>query len=356
MKAFTIAKRLVKQILGDKRSIALLFIAPIFVLTLLSMILNVSAPTPNIKVNNIPNDILVELKKEGNISEFTDEQEAIKDLKNKKIDALIKYHENKITIILEGSEPSVTKNVLNAFNKAISKVTNENLSKLLKTIPKNSSLPVIEKPETIFLTGSEDMTMFDSVAPMLMGFFVFFFVFLLAGVSFLRERISGTLDRILATPLKRKEIVYGYFLGFGVFVAIQTLIIQLFMVYGLKINIMGSFWTVLIINLLLASGSLALGTLLSTFAKNEFQLFQFIPIVIVPQVLFSGIFDLRKAPDIIIILSKLFPMTYGAEALKDVVVRGKGFLDIKLDLFILLLYAIAFLWLNILALKKYRKI
>lgn len=200
------------------------------------------------------------------------------------------------------------------------------------------------------------MTMFDSVAPMLMGFFVFFFVFLLAGVSFLRERISGTLDRILATPLKRKEIVYGYFLGFGVFVAIQTLIIQLFMVYGLKINIMGSFWTVLLINLLLASGSLALGTLLSTFAKNEFQLFQFIPIVIVPQVLFSGIFDLRKAPDIIIILSKVFPMTYGAEALKDVVIRGKGFLGIKLDLFILLLYAVAFLWLNILALKKYRKI
>lgn len=356
MRTITIAKRLIKEILGDKRSIALLFIAPVFVLTLLSFILNTKAYTPNIKVTNLPNNLLDQLKKEAYISEFTNGNEALHELKDKKIDGIIKYNKDKITIILEGSEPSTTKAVLGVFNKATSSVTTENFNKILKKLPKNTELTIMAKPETIFLTGSEDMNMFDSIAPMLMGFFVFFFVFLIAGVSFLRERISGTLDRILATPLKRREIVFGYFLGFGVFVSIQTLIIQLFMIYCLNINIVGSFWTLLLTNLLLAAGSLALGTLLSTFAKNEFQLFQFIPVVIVPQILFSGIFDLREANPIIVMLSKVFPMTYGAEALKNVAIRGLTLWDIKFDIFILLLYAVIFLWLNILALKKYRKI
>jgi ABC-2 type transport system permease protein len=118
----------------------------------------------------------------------------------------------------------------------------------------------------------------------------------------------------------------------------------------------GSFWAVLVINLVLASGSLALGTLLSAFARNEFQLFQFIPIVIVPQIMFSGIFDLRNARTWAKILSKIFPMTYGAEALRDVMLRGKTLIDVKYDLLVLIGYALLFLILNTLALKKYRKI
>ena len=105
------------------------------------------------------------------------------------------------------------------------------------------------------------MGAFDSMAPILMGFFIFFFVFLIAGIAFLRERISGTLDRILATPLKRWEIVLGYFLGFGMFVALQTIILQVFSIYVLNVPMAGSFWAVLVINLVLAGGSLALGTL-----------------------------------------------------------------------------------------------
>lgn len=169
--------------------------------------------------------------------------------------------------------------------------------------------------DTKYIHGSDDMTTFNAIAPMMMGFFIFFFVFIMAGVSFLRERISGTLDRLLATPVKRIEIVYGYFLGFGIFVLVQTLVIQLFMIYCLKIDLEGNFFLVLLINVLLAAGSLALGTLLSAFARNEFQLFQFIPIVIVPQVLFCGLFDLRGAPTWVIVLSKIFPLTYAADAL-----------------------------------------
>ena len=84
-----------------------------------------------------------------------------------------------------------------------------------------------QKPELKidYLHGSSDMGQFDYFGPVLVGFFVFFFVFLIAGVSFLRERTTGTLERLLARPLRKWEIVMGYVLGFGIFTMIQSTII-----------------------------------------------------------------------------------------------------------------------------------
>jgi len=336
MRVLSIAKRLIKQLRGDKRSIALMFVAPVFVMYLLSAILTSATTTPNIDIISAPEAYVTKLQSLANITKVDNEEIALNNLKDKSIDAYIIFNGNIPKITLEGADPSITSLVMNTLNKL-------------------STSSVMLKPEIVFLHGSKDMGSFDSMAPILMGFFIFFFVFLIAGVAFLRERISGTLDRILATPLKRWEIVLGYFLGFGLFVAIQTIILQVFSVYGLNVPMVGSFWSVLVINLVLASGSLALGTLLSAFARNEFQLFQFIPIVIVPQIMFSGIFDLRNAPAWARILSKIFPMTYGAEALRDVMLRGKSLMDVKNDLLMLLGYALLFLTLNTLALKKYRK-
>ncbi|WP_298837013.1 ABC transporter permease [Clostridium sp.] len=336
MRVLSIAKRLIKQLRGDKRSIALMFVAPIFVMYLLSAILTSGATTPNIAIVSAPDIYVNKLQSLANVSKPYNEKIALKNLNNKSIDAYIVFSDNKQKITLDGADPSITSLVMTTLNK----LSLDNTT---------------QKPEINFLHGSMDMGAFDSMAPILMGFFIFFFVFLIAGVAFLRERISGTLDRILATPLKRWEIVLGYFLGFGSFVAIQTIILQIFSVYGLNVPMVGSFWAVLVINLVLASGSLALGTLLSAFARNEFQLFQFIPIVIVPQIMFSGIFDLRNAPTLANILSKIFPMTYGAEALRDVMLRGKSLIDVRYDVIILIGYALLFLMLNTMALKKYRK-
>jgi ABC-2 type transport system permease protein len=336
MRVLSIAKRLIKQLRGDKRSIALMFVAPVFVMYLLSAILTSGTTKPNLEVISAPDSYVKTLQNHAYVNKVDSEEIALKNLKDKKIDAYIIFKENKPKITLEGADPSITSLVMNMMNKI-------------------SSSSAVQKTEITFLHGSMDMGVFDSMAPILMGFFIFFFVFLIAGVSFLRERISGTLDRILATPLKRWEIVLGYFLGFGLFVSIQTVILQVFSVYGLKVPMVGSFWAVLVINLVLAAGSLALGTLLSAFASNEFQLFQFIPIVIVPQIMFSGIFDLRNSPAWAKILSKIFPMTYGAEALRDVMLRGKSIFQVRYDLIILIGYALLFLTLNTLALKKYRK-
>jgi ABC-2 type transport system permease protein len=347
MKTLIVAKRLIKQIAADKRSIGLMFLAPIFVILLLNIILTSSASKPIIDIVSAPDPFVDVLSKDADVRTASSEQVALDNLKGGKSDAYVIFSGNTPEITIEGSNPSITGLVMSVIQK--------NMNAKTSGSPGVPNTPPVGKPDIHFLYGSDKMGTFDSLAPLFMGFFIFFFVFLIAGVSFLRERISGTLERILATPLKRAEIVWGYFLGFGLFVALQTIVIQIFMIYGIKVDMKGNFWLVLFVNLILAGQSLALGTLLSTFARNEFQLFQFIPVVIVPQILFSGIFDLREAPAWVTVLSKIFPLTYGADALKGVMIKGKGLIDIQVDVYILLGYTAVFLILNTLALKKYRK-
>ena len=357
MKAFTMAKRIIKQIIGDKRSLALLFIAPIIVLFLFNIILSSTIDNPKLlldKNSNIPSTLVDELKKQGEVTISGDSNKRLLDkIKNREYDGLIQLKDNELITTVEGTEMSISgavqKSVATAFGDYTKGMISDN-DKL-----KMMGIQMLEN-KVEYINGSSDVSLFDSIAPMMMGFFIFFFVFLLAGISFLRERISGTLERLMATPIKRWEIVMGYFLGFGVFVMLQTVLIQLFMVYVLGITIKGSSYVVLLINILLAAGSLSLGTLLSTFAKNEFQLIQFIPIVIVPQIMFCGIFSLREAPMWVNGLSKVFPLTYAADALTGVVLRGATVSDVSIDILILTGYAVLFIVLNALALKKYRKL
>lgn len=353
MRTFIVANRLIKQIVADKRTIGLLLFAPIFVIYLLSVILTASSSTPRIDIISAPDAFVSDLRAQADVMLVTDEASALLRLKNGEIDAYVIFANSSPVIMVDGADPSETKLVLSAVNKALTQTMADTLS--AQSI-RGGGTAIAGNPEVNYLYGSEEMNAFDAMAPMMMGFFIFFFVFLIAGISFLRERISGTLERVLSTPLRRSEIVGGYFFGFGLFVTIQTFVIQAFMLYVLDVPMAGSFWLVLLINLILAGGSLTLGTLLSAFARNEFQLIQFIPIVIVPQILFSGIFNLAEAPGWVVVLSKIFPMTYGADALRNVMIRGYGFADVSQDVLILFGYMVVFLVLNILALKKYRRI
>lgn len=140
--------------------------------------------------------------------------------------------------------------------------------------------------------GNADTGFFNKILPILIGFFVFFFVFLISGMALLRERTSGTLDRLLATPVKRYEIVFGYLLSYGVLAIIQTLVFVLVTILILGVQVVGNIGSLVVVNLLLALVALSFGILLSTFANSEFQMMQFIPIVVIPQVFFTGIISL----------------------------------------------------------------
>lgn len=107
--------------------------------------------------------------------------------------------------------------------------------------------------------------------------------------------------------------------------------------------------------LLLSLTALTLGLLLSSFAKNELQMIQFIPLVIVPAVFFSGIFNLESMPDVISWIGMISPLYYAAEAMQDVMIRGYGLSQVYVEILVLIGFSALFMALNILSLKKYRK-
>jgi len=357
-----IAGRVVRQILKDRRTLALMFIAPLMVIFLLYTVFNSAATSVTIETIALPDMLQTALSEQSDLLPSTDLNASLERLKAREIDGVAIYSEPKLTVYVEGSEASVVTAVRKAVTTAVAAFTTAQTREALQkfTAASRANSAAVSVVQTVvslqFLNGSEDTTGFNHIAHLLMGFFIFFFVFIIAGVAFLRERTSGTLERLLATPIRRYQIVLGYFGGFGVFVFLQTLLIQAYMVGVLGVPLEGDFALVMLINLLLAAGSLALGTLLSAFARNELQLFQFIPIVIVPQVLFCGLFSLRGAPEWVVWLSKAFPLTYAASALTDVAIRGQGIATLWPDLLALSGYIVVFLILNTVVLKKYRTI
>ncbi|REH91557.1 ABC transporter permease, partial [Staphylococcus felis] len=122
------------------------------------------------------------------------------------------------------------------------------------------------------------------------------------------------------------------------------------------LHIEGNILWVFITNILLALVALSMGIFVSTFANSEFQMIQFIPIVVIPQVFFSGIIPIEQLASWVKSLSMIFPLTYGGKALTAVMVRGEGLEGIWMQLFILIGFMIIFTILNIIGLKRYRKI
>ena len=158
---------------------------------------------------------------------------------------------------------------------------------------------------------------------------------------------------MLSTPIKRWELVLGYVLGFGGLTVVQSSLITFYVVYVLGVMMVGSIWLVLLITLLTAICALTLGMLLSTAASSQFQMLQFIPIVVVPQIFFCGLFQLSPEWDVI---GRFMPLYYSADALNEIMIRGNGFNAVFIDISILLAFSIVFVFGNIKLLKKYRNI
>ena len=194
------------------------------------------------------------------------------------------------------------------------------------------------------------------VAPVLIGYILFFFVFLISGMALLKERTTGTLDRLLATPVKRSEVVFGYILSYSSLAIVQTIIVTLSSIYLLNIEVVGSLYYVIIVNVLLAMVALSLGLLLSTIAKTEFQIMQFVPIVVIPQMFFSGIVSVESMGKIAVYISKILPVTYASDGLSKIILEGKNLVAVKHDVIVLIVFCIVLIALNIIGLKRYRKV
>jgi len=193
----------------------------------------------------------------------------------------------------------------------------------------------------IWLSFPEEMGTLDYVAPALLATLALFFGFLLTGISFLRERSQGTLERLMASPVTRGDIVLGYLLGFFLFALLQSLIIVLFTVYALDIQYTGSLWEILVFQTVVLVGAINLGIFISAFAKNEFQMVQFIPLIILPQVFLCGLlWPVEQMNTALQWIAKFLPLTYAVNGLRDIMLHGKTLGETGGDLLVLAGFAV----------------
>ncbi|PGT77121.1 ABC transporter permease [Bacillus sp. AFS040349] len=355
MRTAALIKRIFQQMYRDKRTLALLFIAPLLILTMMHLVFNGENIDPILGVESVDQRLIEKLKSANIIIEEFNEE--VVDVENtiikQDLDGFLKVEDGLFTLTLLNSDPSSAKWLQMKINQITSSLFQ---TPLLQQSNMKMDMANKDQMKTEYVYGDSDTVFFDVLSPTLIGFFVFFFVFLISGIGLLKERTSGTLERLMTTPIRRGEIIAAYLVGFGVFAILQTCIIVFYSINVLDMVLIGSIWNVILINLLLALVALSLGILLSSFAASEFQMVQFIPIVIIPQIFFSGILPLEGMADWLQILAKFMPLYYAADALKGVMYKGSELNEISGDLYVLIMFAIVLILFNLFALKKYRKL
>ncbi len=164
-----------------------------------------------------------------------------------------------------------------------------------------------------------DTTVFAQVGPAMLGLFPFVLMFLVTSITTLRERRSGTLERLLTMPVRRLDIILGYALAFGLVAIAQATIVSWFAVAVCGLDLGGPFWQLILVSVLDAVLGVSLGLLASAFATTEFQVVQFMPLIVFPQILLGGIFVPRdQMPDVLEAVSDVLPLSHAVDALNHV--------------------------------------
>ncbi|WP_030673356.1 ABC transporter permease [Streptomyces rimosus] len=159
---------------------------------------------------------------------------------------------------------------------------------------------------------------FDSVGASLLGVFPMITMFLVTSIATLRERTSGTLERLLAMPLGKADLLGGYALAFGALAIVQSALATALSVWLLDLDISGSPWLLLLVAVLDALLGTALGLLVSAFASSEFQAVQFMPAILMPQLLLCGLFTPRDTMQPALrTLSDILPMSYAVDSMTE---------------------------------------
>jgi ABC-2 type transport system permease protein len=318
-----VAQRIVLGFRRDRRSLGLLFAAPIVVLSLVGAVWgSATERVPAVLVAtdrfNLPapivNNLVGSTAIHGRRGTF---DEGVRQLRDGEVDAVVWLDGTTLHIQIEGADPLESGSIGGAIQKALTEAV-------------TAGNPVLTGPTIAIeqLYGGADYSILDYLAPVLIAFFAFFFIFLLSAVSFLRERTTGTLERLMATPLRRGELVLGYLAGFSFFALLQAILILVFTVFVLQVRYRGNLATIFIVEAVLVVGAVSLGLLVSAAARNELQAVQFVPLVLLPQVFLSGLLiPVDQLPQYLGPISALLPLTYANEALRSVMIKGYGLSD-----------------------------
>lgn len=455
-----ISKRILSQFGHDKRTLALLFVAPIVVLWLLSILLGTSSYVPTVATVDLPKQYQVALERQDVKIKDVDEEKAAALLEANKVDAVLRLEEGTTTLNVwaEGSDSGKTAAVLGVVGDATSefsekaradmqkdmeakkkeiekakkeaeqkrdeikaKIENaraeaeakqaeakyqqqkakDKFKSALKKMPKESQAMLmknfngifdgmesidtssitgtmddidmdsigidtddfdidfdvdtympIQDMKTTYLHGSDEWEMFDFYGPIFIGIFIFAFTFITSGMSLVNEKSAGTMSRFLATPVKSWQILGGYSLGFGLLSLVQVAVIIVVALKFIGFPNEGNVALVVCIAVSLAIASVTLGLLVSGLAHNAFQVVQLILLFVVPQILLSGLFDLSNAPGWLQVVSQCLPLTYGVDAMREVMLRGAGLDVIGTDLAVVWGFIVIFFMLAALGFRK----
>ncbi len=359
-----IVRRLVQEIRRDRPSLALLFMVPIAMTGLVTFIVRESQapPVEVVLVNEagargIPVEAVLRSALEAEdvtVTAAPDEEAARTMVENGDASIAIVLPPDlgedaaTITLITNGLDPVSDATQVAVVQQALVGAA---------AAAAGARLPAISHV-TVYGVPSDDPI--APFAPAIVAFLAYFFVYILTGVSFLRERIGGTLERLMATPVSRGEVVVGYIVGFGLFATLQVAVLMAWVLgtihvpaigplpefaIGLGVEMAGDPVTAFLVVVLLALGAVSLGIFLSTFARTELQIMQFIPLVMTPQFLLSGVlFPVSSLPAVLQPFVGLMPVTYAVDGLRQVFVAGAGLSSavLRWDMAVLALVAVFF--------------
>ena len=286
MRILAISQKVFIELLRDKRTLLLLFAVPIFIMWLMNAAFSASTETDvTIAVVGVSENITKSLDDVQHITarDFQSQDSAQDALEKEKVDAILSFKdENHYQVTYANTDPGKTTMTRQVINSTLKQVQVQELIDNLKkaqqanlqaqvqstegqmtqttTSPDDSSQINIKLSEN-YIYGDKNTTFFTKMTPILMGFFVFFFVFLISGMALLKERTSGTLDRLLATPVKRSDIVFGYMLAYSLVAALQTFVIVLSTIWLLFLVVLVFFGDFIFVHIICARDAQSSGRL-----------------------------------------------------------------------------------------------
>lgn len=207
------------------------------------------------------------------------------------------------------------------MNPRLALATAGRVLRQLRHDPRTVALMVLVPPLLVGLLAwiFTDSHVFDQIGPAVLALFPFILMFLVTSITTLRERRSGTLERLLTMPIHRADIITGYALAFGVIAVVQAVAVSWFAVAVCGMTLKGQFWQLILVAVLDALLGVALGLFVSAFASTEFQVVQFMPAVVFPQILLGGVFLPRdRMPDVLHAISNWLPLSHAIDAIGHV--------------------------------------
>lgn len=368
---FAVTTRVLQDLRNDRRQLALIFIAPLLVITIFGVaftgdvkdvrVVVVNGDTAagssslsNKVISNFDTGVL-------NVAYANNESDGVAQVQNGSASAVIVFPSNftqsvaaravgqtsvpqenvTIKLLADKSNPNISSAIIAAVNNAVA-----------QTIASQGHQPpaAVDSSNAVYGANAQFI---DFFAPGIISLAVWQLTTLLTLISFVGERTSGTLLRLLSSPLKEGELVAGYAVAFGAIGTVQSAVLLAAAVILFNVTIVGNVLLAFVVIALLAIVSEGLGILLSSLARREAQAVQFLPFIILPAFLLSGVFwPIQAIPTWLRPVSYLLPTTYAVEAVRSVILRGWGLDKIYPDIAALVIFASVFLTLATISLRR----